>query len=70
MIASLVRSCNVEVNILSGTLEIIQGVPLGTLVVEITGDTGTVNRALRFLEERKVEVEVMDYGHGTGRAVG
>ena len=59
-IARMMRDFQVEVNILFGHVEILQEVPVGNLLVGITGDDQAINQALAFLEENQVHIESIE----------
>ena len=61
LIAKLIRSYNVDVNILFGNIDTIQQTPFGTLLVEITGEEGDINNALAYLHSRELRIEVIGY---------
>ncbi|GGF16393.1 methionine import ATP-binding protein MetN [Aliidongia dinghuensis] len=58
VIADLVRRFNVDLNILSGTIDYIQGRPYGVMKVEVTG---AVEAVLAYLKSLELGVEVL--GH-------
>lgn len=46
-------------NILFGSIESLQGVPFGSLIVSFTGVSGKIQEAIRFLEDNNIKVEVL-----------
>jgi D-methionine transport system ATP-binding protein len=58
VVADLVRRFNVDLNILSGTIDYIQGRPYGVMRVEITG---TVEPVAAYLKSLELGVEVLGY---------
>jgi D-methionine transport system ATP-binding protein len=63
IIADLVRRLSVDVNLLHGSIEYIQGRPFGTLVVELSG---AVEPAIHYLTTKHLGVEVL--GHVASHA--
>ena len=49
----------VKTNVCFGNIELIQERPLGNLVIIVKGEADKIEAAIRFLQERQVEVEVM-----------
>lgn len=60
IISGVVRRFDVDVNILYGTIDHIQGVPYGTLIVELTGN-GTREAAMEYLKNLNLGLEVIGY---------
>jgi D-methionine transport system ATP-binding protein len=61
VISGMIRGCNVDANILYGAIDHIQGVPYGTLVLELSGAADERNAALSYLRNLNLGVEVI--GH-------
>ena len=61
VLSRLSRELNLDLNILSGSIERIGGQPFGILLVAVPGDTLTLDRTKAFLETRKLQAEVI--GH-------
>jgi len=59
LISRMIRQHEVEVNILFGRIDQMQGSPFGMLLVELRGSPEQTAAALRFLQENEVEVEVL-----------
>lgn len=59
VVAQLAAGCGVTPNILYGGLDRVKDALVGRLLVELTGDSGALNKALAFLHARGVEVEVL-----------
>lgn len=55
----LMREFGVEVNIIYGHVEIIQGTPTGNLLVGLTGQVDQVQKALAYLDQEKVTVQTL-----------
>lgn len=60
IISALNNDYSVVTNILSGSIEILQDTPIGSLVVVFSGSKANIERALSFLDERGVGVEIID----------
>ncbi|KAJ53090.1 D-methionine transport system ATP-binding protein [Clostridium tetanomorphum] len=48
-------------NILFGNIEILQGIPIGNLIVKFNGIEEKIFKALEYLKENNINVEVLDY---------
>lgn len=59
VISLLSKKFDVDVNIVLASVEVLHGKPLGGMVVILNGDPKNIERALDFLRESKVEVEVL-----------
>ncbi|MDR1622050.1 MAG: methionine ABC transporter ATP-binding protein, partial [Synergistaceae bacterium] len=59
VISGMIRTCNVDANILYGAIDHIQGVPYGTLVLELSGAAGERSAALSYLRNLNLGVEVI-----------
>ncbi|MFZ4450853.1 methionine ABC transporter ATP-binding protein [Salibacterium aidingense] len=59
VMTELIRTCGVSVNILQGKLSKTQHGSYGTLFVQLQGEPENVEAALRFLEDHRVEAEVL-----------
>lgn len=57
LVAELIREFNIETNILYGNIEVLQGVPVGNLLVSFTGDLTHLQQAKEYLIERGVRVQ-------------
>ncbi len=60
IISTLNNQFSVVTNILSGSIEILQDTPIGSLVVAFSGSGENIARALKYLDESSVAVEVID----------
>lgn len=61
VISGMVRRCGVDVNILYGAIDHIQGVPCGTLVVELSGEPEDRSAAINYLQNLNLGLEVIGY---------
>ena len=61
IISGMIRKCGVDVNILYGMIDHIQGVPYGTLVVELSGALSSRDSAMKYLGNLNLGVEVIGY---------
>ena len=61
VISGMIRKCGVDVNILYGAIDHIQGVPYGTLVVELSGEQIERDAAMRYLQNLNLGLEVIGY---------
>ena len=62
LISEVSRRFGVNMNILLGSIEMLQGAPLGGLVVLVTGDMAQRRAAIQYLSECNVVVEVIEHG--------
>ena len=60
IISALNNQFSVVTNILSGSIEILQGTPIGSLVVAFSGTKDNIDQALKYLKENQVAVEIID----------
>ncbi|MBO8127036.1 MAG: methionine ABC transporter ATP-binding protein [Firmicutes bacterium] len=60
VVSSLVRHFDVDANILAGNIDHLKDVPFGTLVVELRAKNGGLDKALKYLAERGIEIEVFN----------
>jgi ABC-type methionine transport system ATPase subunit len=61
IISGMIRTCGVDVNILYGTVDHIQGVPYGMLIVKISGEPNERSAALNYLQNFNLGLEVVGY---------
>ena len=59
IISTLVKKFDVDANILYGNIDYIQDTPFGTLIIELKGNNGRTGKALEYLEELGVSVDVI-----------
>ena len=62
LISEVSRRFGVSMNILLGSLELLQGSPLGGLIVLVEGEMRQRREAIQFLCEKNVIVEVIEHG--------
>lgn len=60
VIHTLIRTFNVQANILHGKIEYIQGRPLGVFILQLTGEKQERQQALGYLEQATAETEVIN----------
>lgn len=61
VISTLIKTYDVDVNILVANLENIKETPYGTLLIELQGDSAHIKNAMTYLDQRKLKVEVIGY---------
>lgn len=59
IISETLKEFNVLVNILHGQITYIQDLPLGTLIVEITGELYEIEKAIQYIVKRTDQLEVL-----------
>jgi D-methionine transport system ATP-binding protein len=68
IVSEVVRRFDVLLNILQGTVDTIQGLPYGNVVLEAIGDAPAVAAALDFIRSKNLKVEVLGHVGGDARA--
>ncbi|ADQ40657.1 ABC transporter related protein [Caldicellulosiruptor acetigenus I77R1B] len=58
ILTSVIKKFDVDINVLYGNIDHIQGIPYGTLIVELRGNN-KIEGVLRYLQELGLEVEVI-----------
>jgi D-methionine transport system ATP-binding protein len=58
-ISRISRNFKIDASILFGNIESIKGVPIGSLIVKLSGNKSNVLDAIKYLEEHNVKVEVI-----------
>ena len=61
VIADVIRRFPIEVSILYGTLDQIQSLPYGRMIVGVKGEPAEIDRALAYLDTRDLKKEVLGY---------
>ena len=61
VIADVIRRFPIEVSILYGTLDQIQSLPYGRMIVGVKGEQAEIDRALAYLDTRDLKKEVIGY---------
>jgi D-methionine transport system ATP-binding protein len=69
IISETVRRCGVLLNILQGTIDYIQGLPYGNVIVEAIGSEQEVQAALDFIRSNALKAEVLGHVARDARAV-
>ena len=59
IVSRLIKTFNIDVNILSGSIDTLQATNVGHLILEIIGEEREVDKALDYLENENVNVEVI-----------
>ena len=59
VISYLAEAFNVTANIIYGNIDILKGKTIGKLVVTLSGEPENLEKALAYIKERKVELEVI-----------
>ncbi|HEX7055959.1 MAG TPA: methionine ABC transporter ATP-binding protein [Bacilli bacterium] len=59
VVSNLVRLYGINANIMYGNIDYIQGAPLGELVLELSGEKDSVLQALNYLDQLKLDYEVL-----------
>ncbi len=61
IISQLIRTTQVDANILLGWIDNLQNTIIGTLIIELTGDPEGIRNALIYLTEKSVHYEVLEH---------
>lgn len=61
VISGVIRRFQVDTNIIYGNVDHIKNTPYGTLVLEITGEDAEIEKALKYLQDRNLGIEVIGY---------
>lgn len=61
VLASLIRQFDVDVNIVQGNMSHTRGGAYGSLILQLDGDEKVVEEAIRYLNEKDVQTEVIDH---------
>ena len=56
-LSNVAKKFEVDVNVLFGNITELQGIPFGKIVVELTGESTEIQKALRYIELEKVSVK-------------
>lgn len=59
IISSLMKSFDLNINILYGNIDRVKDTPFGNLVLELIGEASTINNALAYLKDKGLEIEVL-----------
>ena len=59
LINDLFEKFGVKTNVLAGNIEFISGIPVGNLIVSLSGDRDNLGKIGDYLEEKNVDVEVL-----------
>lgn len=62
LISSVSRTYNVNLNIVLASVEILEDMPLGGMIAIIDGETENVEKALGFLRESRVDIQILNEG--------
>ena len=61
VVSGLIKRFDVEVSILFGNISELKNTPYGTLIVEIEGNREAIEKALQYLKDRDLKLEVLGY---------
>ncbi len=61
VIAGMIREHDIEVSMLFGNLDQIKHTPFGRMIIGVTGKQSEIDRALSYLRQRDLKVEVIGY---------
>ncbi len=59
VISTMIRTCQIDANILSGWLDAIQEETVGTLILELSGGKENLENAMNYLTHRNIGVEIL-----------
>lgn len=61
VIAHLIQKLNIDINILQANIDYIKQEPIGTMVVEVDSVDGDLDKGMKYLLEKNIQVEVLGY---------
>ncbi len=61
VLAGMIRDCSAEVTMLFGTLDRIKNTPYGRMIIGIRGEKSEIDKAMAYLNEHELKVEVIGY---------
>lgn len=61
VISHVAREFNIDISILSSNMDYVGGVKFGLMLAELFGSASSVEQAMQYLKEQKVEIEVLGY---------
>lgn len=67
LIAYLIQTFSLDINILQANIEFIKDQPIGIMFVSVSGEAMSLLKAIQYLQNQDVYVEVMGYVSGTIR---
>lgn len=59
IVAKMIRNFDIDVNILSGNINKLHMSSVGHLILELNGESSEINKAISFLKDENVHVEVI-----------
>ena len=59
LVSTISRRYNLDVNIIFGDIDVVEGAPLGGLVVRMGGDPENIRQAMEYLRSRNIGIEVL-----------
>ena len=59
IVSKVMKAFDIDVNILSGNIDKLQSTSVGYLMVELSGENSEIEKALQYLKEQNVNVEVL-----------
>lgn len=61
VVSNVIREFNVDANIIAGSIERIQGSPVGNLLIKLSGEKNNINSAINYLIDKKdLRIEVLE----------
>ncbi len=60
IISSMIKQFEIDVNILYGNIDRVKDIPFGNLVLELIGEATLLDKAMTYLRERGLEIEVLN----------
>lgn len=61
LISTLIKHYDVNVNIIYGNIDSIKDTPYGTLIIELDGSKENADKAIQYLLDRQLKIEVLGY---------
>ncbi|WP_042274864.1 methionine ABC transporter ATP-binding protein [[Clostridium] dakarense] len=64
-ISKISRKFKIDASILFGNIEMVKNIPIGNLIVKLSGQTENILNAGKYLKEHNINLEVIDYDRNT-----
>jgi D-methionine transport system ATP-binding protein len=59
----IIKKYDIVANIITGNIENIQSMQVGSLIIKISGDKANIDSAIKYLNDNNVKVEVLKNGN-------
>ncbi len=59
LMSQLIKEFQVDANIIYGNIELLNGSPLGQLVLSLSGEASRMEAAFRYIQSKNIQMEVI-----------